>query len=117
MAVFPEDMNRLNHDDVKKSLTVMENYIRYMKERIEFNFGTSSRRITSGTTVTTDILQQLEQIGSDMAVLGSNLSVIAGEVTGISNYLTSVIDVKLTDIDSAITDLDERVTALENQNP
>lgn len=37
MAILPEGMNRLNPKDVGGSLSVLENYIRYMRERIEFS--------------------------------------------------------------------------------
>ena len=34
--VFPEEMNPLNIDDVRGSLRTIEDYIRYMTERMEF---------------------------------------------------------------------------------
>lgn len=35
MAVFPETMNRLEPNDVRKSLEHIERYIAYMTERVE----------------------------------------------------------------------------------
>lgn len=36
MAVLPENMNKLNVNDTRASLSTIEAYIRYMGERIEF---------------------------------------------------------------------------------
>lgn len=51
MAILPEGMNRLNLKDVGGSLSVLENYIRYMRERIEFSSDASkndlSRRLNA----------------------------------------------------------------------
>lgn len=37
MAVLPESMAQLPREDVGKSLKVLEDYVRYMSERMEFS--------------------------------------------------------------------------------
>lgn len=45
MAVFPESMNRLNRGNTEESLATIENYIRYMTERIEKATSALSNRV------------------------------------------------------------------------
>ena len=35
--IFPEDMDRLDPNNVAQSLRTIEDYIRYITERVEFN--------------------------------------------------------------------------------
>lgn len=47
MAVFPESMDRLDKKNVEASLATIENYIRYMTERIEHSTSVMSRKLTT----------------------------------------------------------------------
>ena len=47
MAVFPEGMNKLNANDVRGSLAIMENYIRYMSERMEFTMYNMQKQLNA----------------------------------------------------------------------
>lgn len=47
MAVFPEGMNKLDSNDVRGSLAMMENYIRYMSERMEFTMHNMQKQLNA----------------------------------------------------------------------
>ena len=47
MAVFPEGMNKLDANDVRGSLAMMENYIRYMSERMEFTMHNMQKQLNA----------------------------------------------------------------------
>ena len=68
--VFPESMNQLP-DDPKEAVAVMEKYIRYMCERIDF-------ALTSGLKIGGRNLTQLSQ---DVTGLENSVDTINGEIT------------------------------------
>lgn len=47
MAVFPEQMKRLDPNDVKGSMETLDRYIRYMCERIEFAMSSSPVKVAT----------------------------------------------------------------------
>ena len=46
MAVFPESMNKLDVNDTTGSFNRIENYIRYMTERVEFAMRNMTRNVS-----------------------------------------------------------------------
>lgn len=49
MAVLPEGMERLDAEDVRGSLRTIEEYIHYMRERLEFAMGGGTAASAAGT--------------------------------------------------------------------
>ena len=62
MAVFPERMKPLDPNNSQESLKTIENYIRYMTERMEFTHSNDNKVIAKSVPVLEDRLGQLEQI-------------------------------------------------------
>jgi hypothetical protein len=62
MAVFPERMKPLDPNNSQESLKTIENYIRYMTERMEFTHSNDNKVIEKSVPVLEDRLGQLEQI-------------------------------------------------------
>ena len=60
MAVFPEGMNKLDANDVRGSLAVMEDYIRYMSERMEFTMQRMTKTAVSASDANEAKVQELQ---------------------------------------------------------
>lgn len=72
--IFSESMNRLDLDDDKKSLQLIENYINYMCERIDHAINNVAKRaaeLGSDTMLTDERLKDME---SDISIIASSLS-------------------------------------------
>ena len=101
MAVFPESLNRLNLNDTQESLSKIEEYIRYMGERIEFSFRNMTKTISASGISSTEMYILIQAQGQTLAALQSTLNGLAGNITSMQGTISA---------------LDARVTALENLN-
>nr|DAG59304.1 MAG TPA: Reovirus sigma C capsid protein [Caudoviricetes sp.] len=121
-VIFPESMNRLDLDDPSSSLSTVENYIRYMTERMEFSNKNLSRTVNSAGVSTVEIIQLLVELSNAISTLQSTVSGLQGTVTGL-NTRVGALETSVTNLNSAMTTaqnqigaLDDRVTALENES-
>lgn len=80
MAVFPENMERLNLEDVAGSLRKIENYIRYMSERVEFSNRNMTRSVTDAGMTTVEVVSLLQDLNGALAALQSAVSSMQGAV-------------------------------------
>lgn len=71
MAILPEGMNHLNPRDVGGSLSVLENYIRYMRERIEFSSNASKN----------GLLKRLDALESTVSSLSERVAALEKPTT------------------------------------
>lgn len=113
MAVFPESMERLNVDDTPGSLRRIENYIRYMVERMEFSNSNMTRNVNGAGVSTVEVLLALKEVTSALSEVKSTMSKMTGDITALGN---SVKDLSATveTVQGQITALADRVSALEN---
>ena len=107
MAVFPESMNRLDAQNVPKSLEIVENYIRYMTERMEFSTSTMTKSVNSAGVSSVALLQLVQDVSSAVSVLQSMVSGMTGSITDLSGRMTA--------LESRIAALEGRVKALEDK--
>lgn len=134
MAVFPESMDKLNTDDVRSSLPVMENYIRYMCERVEFAMRNMTKNVNAAGVSSVEMYILLTAMQNEMATLQSTVSGLNGTVNGLGTQLSNVqssitamenrmsavesgitsMENQMTSIENSVSALDSRVTALEN---
>lgn len=134
MAVFPESMDKLNTDDVRSSLPVMENYIRYMCERVEFAMRNMTKNVNAAGVSSVEMYILLTALQNEMATLQSTVSGLNGTVNGLGTQLSNVqssitamenrmsavesgitsMENQMTSIENSVSALDSRVTALEN---
>ena len=105
MSVFPENMDKLNHNDVRSSFATIENYIRYMTERTEFAMRNTTRSVSEAGVSSVEVYNLLAAIQNDLSALESTVNVLNGSVTSVSNQVSS--------LQSAVSALEERVAALE----
>ena len=107
MAVFPASMNRLDAQNVPKSLEIVENYIRYMTERMEFSTSKKTKSVNSAGVSSVALLQLVQDVSSAVSVLQSTVSGMTGSITDLSGRMTA--------LESRIAALEGRVKALEDK--
>lgn len=112
MAVLPESMNKLDLQDGPGSLSRIENYIRYMVERIEFAMSNMGRNVGEAGTSSVEVLLMVKAMANDLAKLTSAVGSLTGEVTSANTRITEMQE-SIESIQGDMTALGERVTALE----
>ena len=140
MAVFPESKNKLDVNDVPGSLGKLENYIRYMTERVEFSTRNMTRNVSEAGVSSVEILLLMQEMAGTVATLGSAVNGMtgsinaigsrldemqgdqagmAGDIASLTNRVTEMqakqneMDTKITGLQEQVTDLAERVAGLE----
>lgn len=98
MVVLPESMNKLETNETEKSLSVIENYIRYMGERIEF----AMRNITKTDGGVTEL--EFTELENKVSTLSSNVNNMQGDVTGLQSR-TAALETSLSEL-TAMTEAD-----------
>ena len=112
MAVFPENMNKLNPDDARGSFSTIESYIRYMTERTEFAMRNMTKTVSAAGVSSAELFILLTALQNDLSALKSTVNGISGNVTSVSNQLASLQD-KVTATEGTLASLEQRVAALE----
>lgn len=118
-AVFPERMNRLDPGDPTGSLSTIEEYIRYMTERMEFAMQNMTRSVNSAGVSSVEVMQAVTTLAGTVSVMSSTLSGISGEITAVNNRVTAVqgeistLKSSVAALQEDLTKLTARVTALE----
>lgn len=107
MAVLPESMDRLDKENVEKSFSTLENYIRYMGERIEFSMRNVTRNVSEAGISSAELYLLVTELRDNLAALQSTVNGLSGSVTSIQGSIT--------EIQGSISSLDERVKALESK--
>ena len=119
MAVFPESMNKLDVKDTTGSLSRIENYIRYMTERVEFSMRNMTRNVSDAGVSSVEILLLMQEMAGTVATLSSAVNGMTGSITSLGTRLDEVnakqteMDTKITGLQTQITELAARVGALE----
>ena len=112
MAVLPESMDRLDVNDAPGSFAKIQDYIRYMGERIEFSMRNMTKTVSAAGVSSAEIYILYQAQSQQLAALTSTVNGIAGNITALQRELASVTE-RLEAIDDALQALDERVSALE----
>ena len=113
MAVFPESMEKLNVNDTAGSFRRIENYIRYMVERMEFSNSNMTRNVNGAGVSTVEVLLALKEVTSALSEVKSTMSKMTGDITALGNRVNDLTD-EVKTVQGQITDLADRVSALEN---
>lgn len=107
MAVFPESMGRIDVDDPRGAIRVIDSYIRYMQERIEFANRQTTRTVTEAGITSVGLYEDLVTLRNTVQALASTinaaLAAIAQDQLAIST------------LDGEMDALGGRVDALEEQ--
>ena len=114
MAVLPESMDRLNVEDTKASLSVIENYIRYMGERIEFSMRNVTKSVSAAGVSSAEIYLLVAAMSNTLSALQSTVNVLSGNITSLSNNHTSIQE-KLDYLDGKEAVVDEFLQMQQTQ--
>lgn len=82
MVVFPENMNHIPEDDEKQAISMLDDYIRYMRERIEHSFGSLTKSL-SGEMSVEQMRLAIQELQQDIATLNTRVSLLSGRVTNV----------------------------------
>lgn len=114
-AVLPESMDKLDPRDTSGSLRTMEQYIRYMAERIDFAVRGMNRNISSAGVSSLVLYNALVELSGSLSSMRGTLNQLSGSVTETQEQVAG-LSTSVTALQEAVTALGDRVTALENQN-
>lgn len=114
MAVLPESMNKIDVKDTEKSLSTLENYIRYMGERIEFAMRNVTRNVSDAGVSSAEMYVLLVAVQNSVSTLSSELNTLKSTVNTMQGTVNTMQGTLNTATEN-ITALDERVTALESK--
>lgn len=98
MAVFPKGMKQLDVSDSEGSLRTLEEYIRYMAERMEFSMANTTRTVSDAGVSSVALYQLMQEMAGSLSALRSTVATLQGTVASLQG------DVK---------NMDERLKALE----
>lgn len=119
MAIFDKELNHLDPQDTNGSLRTLENYISYMRERLEFNNTNLTRTLSSTGTSTAEMVLIVAVIQNNVQAMQSSITAMQGQIstleTTVSGLNTSVqtLSETLTALQTTVQNIDQRVTALE----
>ena len=94
MAVLPESMEQIDPENPAESLKILDEYIRYMGERIEFGMRNMTKSVNAAGISSTELY-----------ILLVAMDGLRGTVTGMQGSVSEV--------QTALTSLTERVKKLE----
>ena len=112
MAVLPESMDKLDVNDVQKSLSIIENYIGYMGERIEFSMSNVTKSL-KGQMTSAQMYILLQAMSNSISAMQSSINGMNGTINGLSTQIGN-INSTLSTMQGTLESLDQRVSALEN---
>lgn len=119
MAVLPESMDKLNPEDIRGSLSILENYIRYMGERIEFAMRNTTRSVSAAGVSSAEMYVLLQAQINALSALTSTVNGQSGQLTSLGNQVAalnssvSAMQTEIAGIKDQLIALESRVTALE----
>lgn len=118
-AVLPENMDKLNVEDVRSSLSIIENYIRYMGERIEFSMRNVTKTVSAAGVSSAEIYVLITAMSNNLSALQSTVNGMSGNITSLTNTQTLMqtaleqVQTQLEEMQTQLDDLEGRVAKLE----
>lgn len=109
---FPESLNKIDYSDTQKALNQIDEYIRYMCERIDFSITNISRTAANLGGNALEEFEVLDALQSSVAILSSSVGTLSGRVTSLTTGLKNVQDAVDT-INKGLVSIDERLATLE----
>lgn len=112
--VFTESMNKLDPQDTTRSFSVVENYIRYMTERIEFSITGVFKTASAAGASNAEVLQAVKTLRDTVSVLSSSVSLLQGEMKAAQASIVALQD-KMAEAQASIVALQDDVRGLQSQ--
>lgn len=114
MAVFPESMNKLDVNDTTGSLNRIENYIRYMTERVEFAMRNMTRNVSDAGVSSVEILLLVQEMAGGLSTINSTVNGMVGEITSLNSRVAEM-QAEQTEQGTKLTSLDTKQTELQTE--
>lgn len=111
-AVLPESMDRLNVEDTRGSLSIIENYIRYMGERIEFSMRNMTKVVSAAGVSSAEMYVLITAMSNALSALQSTVNGMSGNITSLTNTQTSM-QATLEEMQAQLDDLETRMAEFE----
>lgn len=92
MAVFPENMSRVDPNDPQKAIAIIENYIRYMQERIEFSNSQTTRTVTEAGVSSAGLYLDVQTLANTVQALSSSLTAALTTLAGHGQRISALED-------------------------
>ena len=105
MAVLPESMEQIDPENPAESLKILDEYIRYMGERIEFGMRNMTKSVNAAGISSTELYILLVAMDNRISAQESTVNGLRGTVTGLQGSVSEV--------QTAQTAQTERVKKLE----
>lgn len=121
MAVFDKELDHLDGNDAPSSFRILENYISYMRERLEFNNSNLTRTLSSTGTSAAEIVLIVAAIQNDVSALKSSVAAMQGQLTALEQKETTLeekvntANSSIQALQTSLSALDARVAALESK--
>lgn len=119
MAVLPESMDKLNVQDSVTSLGIIENYIRYMGERIEFSMRNVTKTVSAAGVSSAEIYVLVTAMSNNLSALTSVVNGLSGNINSLTTNQAAMqatleaLQITVGGMQTQLTDLEARVSALE----
>lgn len=78
--VFTEEMNRTDSSNPERSIDIIDNYIRYMVERIEFSVKGVFKAASAAGSSSAEVMQEVRTLRDTVSVLSSAVSRLQGDM-------------------------------------
>ena len=111
-AVFPERMDRLNNQDPATSLSVIEQYIAYMTERIEFSMRNMTKTVSEAGISSAEMYIIIQAQAQILANLQSAMAAAQGAITSLQGNMRQA-QTDIADINAALQAAEQRLDELE----
>ncbi len=85
MAVFPQSMSRIDPSNPEEAVRVIESYVRYMQERIEFSITNVTRSVASAPMSSAEMYVLLKELQNTVAAMASAMQGVSREVVDMKN--------------------------------
>ena len=83
--VFPESMDRLDYEDLNKSVHTIEEYIRYICERVDYTYGQLFKDIGQSGVLAVPIAIAVSELQKDTKELQNQMAGVSAEATSALN--------------------------------
>lgn len=112
-SVFPERMDKLNTDDPQQSFGVLENYINYMQERVEFSLTNIYKTVQGAGVSSAEMLVLIAALSNSLSAVTATVNQVQATVTGLQGTVgqhttqlandQQALESLRTDVDAATT--------------
>lgn len=120
MAIFDKELDHIDPQNVPGSLRMLESYIAYMRERLEFNNTNLTKTLSANGTSSAEMVLVVAALKNSVQALQSSVAGMDGQLSALQSTATELqsdvttLQTSLKAMQQTISSLNTRVTALEN---